>query len=89
MATELTLMMREPKTPIPPWDCQEVIRARVVGTYVGNVLEHREQEVEIRPWIEEGLTDLVPLPRIISDALSITANSINCYRFLPLVEPSD
>lgn len=60
-----------------------------MGTYVGNVLEHREQEVEVRSWIEEGLTDLVPLPRIISDALSITANSIDCYRFLSLVEPSD
>lgn len=58
-------------------------------TYVGYVHEHREHEVEVCSGVEECFSDLIPLPGVITDALRIAADSINCDSFLSVVEPSN
>jgi hypothetical protein len=58
-------------------------------TYVGNVHEHRKHEIEICSGVPERFSHLVPLPRIVSDPLSVTSDSIDSDGFLPIIEPSD
>jgi hypothetical protein len=57
-------------------------------TYVWNVHEHRKHEIEICPWIKKRLSYLVPLPRVVSDTLGVSADSIDSDSLLSIIEPS-
>lgn len=58
-------------------------------THIRYVHEHGEHKVQVGSRVEESLSYLVPLPRVISDTLGIAADTVDCDRLLSIVKPSD
>lgn len=58
-------------------------------THIRDIHEHGEHKVQVGSRVQEGLSYLIPLPRVISDTLGIAADTVDCDRLLSIVKPSD
>jgi len=58
-------------------------------THIRDVHEHGEHKVQVGSRVQEGLSYLIPLPRVVSDTLGIAADTVDCDRLLSIIEPSD
>lgn len=63
-------------------------RTEDTNTTVGDVHEHGEEEVAVCPWVDEGLSDLIPLPLVVSDSLGVGLDSVDGDGLLSITQPA-
>jgi hypothetical protein len=63
-------------------------RTEDTNTTVGDVHEHGEEEVAVCPWVDEGLSDLIPLPLVVSDTLGVGLDSVDGDGLLSITQPA-
>jgi hypothetical protein len=68
---------QRPKDTDTTLDCQ--LQYRITRqTHIRYIHKHGEHEIQVGSRIKEGLPDLIPLPRVISDTLGVTADTVDC-----------